>query len=87
MYNDSSLKKEVFDMELFLDNVGIIKKSSILLNGLTVITGKNSSGKTTVGKIMYSLLSAGSNLEEAFDCAMLAKRREEIISLEVKLGG
>lgn len=54
-------------MELFLNNVGIIKESEVLLDGLTVITGKNSSGKTTVGKVMYSLLSAGSDLEEAFE--------------------
>ena len=54
-------------MELYLDNIGIIKDSKILLDGLTVITGKNSSGKTTVGKVMYSLLSAGSDLEEAFE--------------------
>lgn len=66
-------------MELFLDNVGIIKESSILLNGLTVITGKNSSGKTTVGKIMYSLLSAGSNLEEAFE-----KSRRNYISSQLR---
>lgn len=63
-------------MELFLNNVGIIKESKILLDGLTVITGKNSSGKTTVGKVMYSLLSAGSNLEEAFE----ESRRTYLIS-------
>lgn len=54
-------------MELFLNNVGVIKDSEIILDGLTVITGKNSSGKTTVGKTMYSLLSASTNLEEAFE--------------------
>ena len=54
-------------MELYLDNIGIIRDSKILLDGLTVITGKNSSGKTTVGKVMYSLLSAGADLEEAFE--------------------
>lgn len=63
-------------MELFLNNVGIIKESKVLLDGLTVITGKNSSGKTTVGKVMYSLLSAGSNLEEAFE----ESRRTYLIS-------
>lgn len=54
-------------MELYLNHVGIIKETNILLDGLTVITGKNSSGKTTVGKVMYSLLSAGSGVEEAFE--------------------
>lgn len=54
-------------MELYLNHVGIIKETNILLDGLTVVTGKNSSGKTTVGKVMYSLLSAGSSVEEAFE--------------------
>ena len=70
-------------MELYLNNVGIIKESNILLDGLTVITGKNSSGKTTVGKVMYSLLSAGSDLVETFEeskrvylCSQLDKIEE-----------
>ena len=54
-------------MKLYLNNVGIIKDSEVKLEGLTVITGKNSSGKTTVGKTIYSLISAGNNTVEAFD--------------------
>lgn len=54
-------------MKLFLDNVGIIKKSQVLLDGLTVITGKNSSGKTTVGKTIYSLIAAAQAPVEAFE--------------------
>lgn len=37
-------------MQIKLENIGIVKNSSIELNGLTVITGKNNSGKSTVGK-------------------------------------
>lgn len=54
-------------MELSLHNVGIIRDSKVKLDGLTVITGKNSSGKTTVGKVVYSLIAAGSNPIEAFE--------------------
>lgn len=54
-------------MELSLHNVGIIRDSNVKLDGLTVITGKNSSGKTTVGKVVYSLIAAGSNPVEAFE--------------------
>ena len=54
-------------MELSLHNVGIIRESQVKLDGLTVITGKNSSGKTTVGKVVYSLIAAGSNPVEAFE--------------------
>lgn len=46
-------------MELTLKNIGIIKDSTIKLDGLTVITGPNNSGKSTVGKVLYSLIKTG----------------------------
>lgn len=45
-------------MEIRLSNIGIVCDSTIKLDGLTVITGDNNSGKTTVGKALYSLLDA-----------------------------
>ena len=51
-------------MDIRLKNIGIIKDSSIRLDGLTVITGANNSGKTTVGKVVYSLLDATSDLSK-----------------------
>lgn len=51
-------------MDIRLKNIGIIKDSSIRLDGLTVITGANNSGKTTVGKVIYSLFDAVSDLPE-----------------------
>lgn len=50
-------------MQIRLNNIGIIKDSAILLNGLTVITGKNNSGKTTVGKSLYAILDAVENIQ------------------------
>ena len=43
-------------MQIKLENIGIVKNSSIELNGLTVITGKNNSGKSTVGKTLYAII-------------------------------
>lgn len=51
-------------MRFRLKNVGIIKDSTIDIDGITVITGKNNSGKTTVGKVIYSLISATEELFE-----------------------
>lgn len=51
-------------MKIKLQGIGIIKDSEIELNGLTVVTGDNNSGKTTVGKVVYSLFDAVSNLSE-----------------------
>lgn len=50
-------------MQIRLKNIGIVKDSTITLEGLTVITGKNNSGKTTVGKTLYSLFDAVANIQ------------------------
>ncbi|MCB7319568.1 AAA family ATPase [Lacrimispora sp. 210928-DFI.3.58] len=47
-----------------LDNIGIIKDSTIELKGLTVVTGHNNSGKTTVGKTLFAILSAVEDLQQ-----------------------
>lgn len=54
-------------MKMNLENIGIIKDSTVFLKGLTVITGKNNSGKTTVGKILYSTIQANSELENVYE--------------------
>lgn len=50
-------------MNINLKNIGIISDSEIEVKGLTVIVGHNNSGKTTVGKVLYSLVDAVSNIE------------------------
>ena len=54
-------------MKLLVKNIGIVKNGEIAIDGLTVITGKNSSGKTTLGKVIYSVFRAGKNLEKAYE--------------------
>ena len=58
-------------MQIKLENIGIIKNSTIVLDGLTIVTGKNNSGKTTVGKTLYALLDAVCNLRQK---AMIDKK-------------
>lgn len=68
-------------MQIKLENIGIVKNSSIALNGLTVITGKNNSGKSTVGKTLYALLDSVSNISEKFEkdkCNYIKKTLDEI---------
>ena len=38
-----------------LENIGILREADITLNGLTVISGLNNTGKSTVGKALFSL--------------------------------
>ena len=51
-------------MNIRLKNIGIIKDSSVAIDGITIITGKNNSGKSTFGKAVYSVVSAAENLYE-----------------------
>ena len=58
-------------MILTISNIGIIGYSNVELNGLTIITGKNNSGKTTIGKCLYSIL------EGSHDVGRYASRDRE----------
>lgn len=44
-------------MQLYLENIGKIRQASIELNGLTIIAGKNDTGKSTVGKALFAMCS------------------------------
>ena len=44
-------------MKLKLNNIGIIKEADIKIDGLTVIAGKNDSGKSTISKVLYSMIT------------------------------
>lgn len=64
-----------------LDNIGIIQDSEIKLNGLTIITGHNNSGKTTVGKTMYAILSAVENIEREANADKCSFAESELLKI------
>ena len=71
-------------MQIAINNVGIIKKSTIDVDGLTVIAGANNSGKSSVGKTVYALIRAVESYEvrAAIDrCAYAVRHLREISSL------
>ncbi|MGK0255752.1 MAG: putative ATPase [Arcobacteraceae bacterium] len=45
-------------MNLTLENIGIIKKADITFDGLTVLAGENDTGKSTVSKVLYSIIKS-----------------------------
>ena len=51
-------------MKIELENVGKINKAQIRLDGITVIAGENSTGKSTVGKMLFSVFKAFYRMEE-----------------------
>lgn len=49
---------------LCLENVGAIRKAAINLTGLSVIAGKNGTGKSTIGKTIYTIIKAVKEKDE-----------------------
>ncbi len=50
-------------MDISLHNIGIIDNSTISIGGLSVVTGMNNSGKTTIGRVIFSLFDAVENID------------------------
>ena len=51
-------------MNILLENIGTVKSANIQLNGLTVIAGENDTGKSTVGKLIFSIVKAINRYEQ-----------------------
>lgn len=51
-------------MELELKNIGKITSAKLKLDGITVIAGENNTGKSTIGKALYSAFNGMSNLSK-----------------------
>lgn len=66
-------------MKLRVDNFALIKHAEIDIDGITVIAGNNNSGKSTVGKVLYSLFNALNNLDEK-----IREQREEQLTEAVR---
>lgn len=64
-------------MEFNIKKVGIIKDSSVKLDGLTIITGANNSGKSTVGKALYATLESFNNMD--------VKKEGQIFSIFIRM--
>ena len=51
-------------MKLGIENFAKIKNADIIIDGITVIAGENNTGKSTVGKILFSFFNALNNIED-----------------------
>lgn len=45
-------------MRIKISNIGKIKEADVTINGITVIAGKNNTGKSTVGKALYAIFNS-----------------------------
>ena len=51
-------------MKLSIRNVGKLKEANVEINGITVITGENDTGKSTVGKVLWSVFNGFYEIDE-----------------------
>lgn len=52
-------------MKLKLKNLGKISYADIDINGITVIAGKNNTGKSTIGKCLFAYYNSFYKIDEA----------------------
>ena len=45
-------------MKLTINNIGKLKNAEVEINGITVIAGENNTGKSTVGKVLWSVFNS-----------------------------
>ena len=62
-------------MKLHLENIGLIQDATIEMQGITVIAGENGTGKSTVGKALYSIFNSFYEVQEQI-------RKERFQSIE-----
>lgn len=74
-------------MELKLDYVNRIKTADLKINGLTVIVGPNNSGKSTIGRTLYSIVKAVANTNLVSDEDKEDRIRKHIDSMYSRLRG
>lgn len=51
-------------VKLTFTNIGMVEKAEIELNGLVCIAGENNTGKSTVGKWLFSIVYALNHLRK-----------------------
>jgi len=51
-------------VKIKIENIGKVKYADIEINGITVIAGENNSGKSTVGKALYSVFNGLCNVDK-----------------------
>ena len=64
-------------MRLKIDNFAKIKHVEITIDGITVIAGENNTGKSTIGKVLYSAFNAFYDM----DLKIESRRQEEILEI------
>lgn len=65
-------------MKLSIENVGILSKIDLEINGITVIAGENDTGKSTISKSLYAMFNGCYRLDEKVINAKIDSIRNNI---------
>lgn len=68
-------------MKLHIENFAKISSADILFDGLTVIAGDNNTGKSTVGKVLYSIFRGTSNVDRRIQDERVRAVKESVSSV------
>lgn len=68
-------------MFLSIENIGKVKKAEIEIAGITVIAGENNTGKSTLGKALFSVFNCFNN----FPSRIFGERRQSVYQVLRKL--
>jgi predicted ATPase len=75
-------------MEITIENIGPLQKAKIVLEGLTVIAGENDTGKSTIGKTIFSLIKVNQMAmakSNNFSASMLSEQHKDIMNTIISL--
>ena len=53
-------------MKIKIKNIGKIEYAEVILDGITIVAGENNTGKSTIGKTLFSLLKGTDEWEESY---------------------
>ena len=67
-------------MKLVLKNIGKVQNATVEINGITVIAGENDTGKSTVGKALFSVFNGFYNIDKE-----IISEREKSIESQLAL--
>lgn len=74
-------------MRLKIHNINKVQEADVRLDGLTVIAGANSSGKSTVGKLLFSMVKSMANAEEMGHQSKREKIQKRVNQLYSRING